>query len=308
MTHALRHCGVVLTVFLLIGSGGCMSGRSGAATGASREVRRAVEGGQQSHAAGRMDEATTRFQDALRVARAVDDRPGIGLALYHLGLLALEAGDYAGALPRLQESLVACQVGDVKLSAVLGARAEAGLALVDPAVAEWIDAAILAAVSEKSPVWEAQARMLKARLALDTQSPAVAASELDRAGAALKSIAQPQLLARRDVLAGDLAMVQSSPKAAAVLFMRAAGRYRDAGHAPGVALALRRAGVAWREAGDPQQSADALLRAAVSLEAQGRLIEARQSLQELLDLGALEAASPLRSSATRLLETLPPLK
>ncbi|MCP3903791.1 MAG: tetratricopeptide repeat protein [Planctomycetes bacterium] len=245
---------------------------------------RAIDAAEMAYRRGNLEQAIEQNRRALRAARAQDDAGRIATSAYNLAACLLQEGRTKEAWPRLREARRELEragepVVDVVLLQAEAKRIEAAgdeaLALAqqvldDPAA---------------PPAARAQARIVRARVAIDRRDADAARAEVGAADADRAAAGSATLEARFAALAGAIDLIERQPARAAEHFDREARHLAEAGHYAGMARALGRAGRAYKVAGVSARAADRLYRAARTLAAQGQVLAALP----LVDL-AMEAA------------------
>ncbi|MHC5114883.1 MAG: hypothetical protein ACYTGP_10705 [Planctomycetota bacterium] len=245
---------------------------------------RAIDAAELAYRRGNLEQAIAQNRRGLLAARAQDDAARIATSAYNLAACLLQQGRTDEAAPYLREARRELErTGEPVVDVVL-LQAEARRIDGDGDAALALSQQVLDDVAASAAA-RAQARIVRARVAIDRRDAAAARAEIAAADADRLATASATLEARFAALAGAIGLVERRPGPAASQFDREAELLGRAGHYAGMARALGRAGRAYHAAGVSALAADRLYRAARALAAQGQALAALP----LLDL-AMEAA------------------
>ncbi|MHC4536462.1 MAG: tetratricopeptide repeat protein [Planctomycetota bacterium] len=212
---------------------------------------------------GRINEAATLYQLALKRAHALDQPSAIGNAAYNLAACMLRLRKYDRARTLLTEARHELARVDSPLADILLLEARAAYLAGD------IDAAgvfihQLRTDPESEPVSEhlAQAFILEGHIACERRDWSIATELLEQVRDHLQPDPEASLQAHEAGLAGRIAAGKQDHHTAVEAFNKQAELLRHAGHYPAISPAIAKAGEAYLALGKNELAADYFYRAA----------------------------------------------
>jgi hypothetical protein len=284
--------------FWLLTATGCFGPKPPASKPAGDiELSQELSSARAAFSRGAWAQAATLYGLALKRAEAMDDPNAIADIAYNYAAALTQGGRYADARQALLESKTEAARAKSPSLDILTLEARVARLQADLDAASSLADAVL---TEKSatPEQRLQAYLVKGQIAAAHKEAAAAAESLRQARSNIGAGTSPAFAAGIEELAGEVALLEQKPAAAAERFDRQAEFLRRARLYGDMYRALGRAGAAYADAGNTQLAADRYYRAARSALAQneGAGAQLLDAADRVGDAGMHERIARLRKS------------